>query len=192
LGGILTNPETRTESIPIRIEEDRKDQRKKGRGQSIVLPQPSHWEKTVANAGVQAVNTPPILDPMVKVGLGLSSPAVNPTASSQSTAGVTPLPFQTFQGGEVKAPSAASSEAMNTSNKGHTPLVQELKSIHLAPPPELNMGYSVSKDGRSIQVKMTNSITGEVVRSFDIKAADLAKVSKPNIALKGSQIDAQF
>ena len=54
------------------------------------------------------------------------------------------------------------------------------------------MGYSVSKDGRSIQVKMTNSITGEVVRSFDIKATDLAKVSKPNIALKGSQIDAQL
>ena len=81
---------------------------------------------------------------------------------------------------------------MKTSTQAHTPLVQEIKSIHLAPPPELNMGYSVSKDGRSIQVKMTNSITGEVVRSFDIKATDLAKVSKPNIALKGSQIDAQL
>lgn len=146
----------------------------------------------MANSGVQAVNTIPVLDPMVKAVSGLSSPVVNPTASPQSTAGVTPLPFQTFQGSEVKSPSAASSEAIKSSSKGHTPLVQELKSIHLAPPPELNMGYSVSKDGRSIQVKMTNSITGEVVRSFDIKAADLAKVSKPNIALKGSQIDAQF
>ena len=146
----------------------------------------------MANAGVQAVNTNPVLDPMVKVGSGLSTAVVNPSGSPNSTAGVTPLPFQTFQGGDVKAPSAASSEAMKTSTQAHTPLVQEIKSIHLAAPPELNMGYSVSKDGRSIQVKMTNSITGEVVRSFDIKAADLAKVSKPNIALKGSQIDAQL
>ena len=154
----------------------------------------------MSNTGVQAISTTPILDPLVKVGAGLSSPLASTSGSPKSTTGVTPLPFQTYHAGELKPLSGAgvpettgsgSSAAPSATGKEHAPLVQELKPIDLTPPAEMNVGYSVSKDGKSIQVKMTNSSTGEVVRSFDIKAADLANVSKTNIAIKGSQIDAQ-
>ena len=66
-----------------------------------------------------------------------------------------------------------------------------LKAIHLTAPPDVSVGYAVSKHGLAIQVKMTNTSTGEVVRSFNIKAADLTKAMKSNIVLKGSQIDAR-
>ncbi len=146
----------------------------------------------MSNNGVQALNSISALDPAVKLGLGagVSSP-LGSSHGESADSGITPLPFQTFTQAETSTPALVKSSAKPKTAAIHTPLVQELKAIHLTAPPDVSVGYAVSKDGLAIQVKMTNTSTGEVVRSFNIKAADLTKAMKSNIVLKGSQIDAR-
>lgn len=150
----------------------------------------------MSNSGVTALSTMTPLDPAVKLGTGLSTPASH-TQDAALSPGVTPLPFQTLHQVGTTSPSpdakgsSASTVTLASDPLKHSLRVLDIKPIDLRPPPDLSVGYSVSKDGRAIQVKMTNRLTGEVVRSFDIKTAELAKTSKTNIILKGSQIDAK-
>jgi hypothetical protein len=148
----------------------------------------------VPNNGVQALSSSTALDPAVKLGTGAAAGLGSPVGHSHDESagsGVTPLPFQTFTQAEPSTPAVVKSSDKPKTAQKHAPLVQELKAIHLAAPPDVSVGYAVSKDGLAIQVKMTNTTTGDVVRSFDIKAADLTKAMKSHIVLKGSQVDAR-
>jgi hypothetical protein len=143
-----------------------------------------------SESGPLPLNTPTPLGSGAPGQAGSGNAALGNAALGMPTSGITPLPFQTYPNGGAKAsPGPRPSNA--ALGRAHTSFVQEIKPIQVAPPPELRVGFTVSKDTGVIQVKMTNSSTGEVVRSFDIKAAELAKVNKPRLTLKGSQIDAK-
>ena len=54
---------------------------------------------------------------------------------------------------------------------------------------DTSLSYTLSGDGGGISVKMKNEQTGDVIREFTIKAADLPATKKQNFSIKGTQID---
>ena len=54
---------------------------------------------------------------------------------------------------------------------------------------DTSLTYTLSGAGGAISVKMKNDTTGDVIREFTIKAADLPATKKLNFSIKGTQID---
>lgn len=54
---------------------------------------------------------------------------------------------------------------------------------------DTSLSYTLSGSGGGISVKMKNSQTGDVIREFTIKSADLPATKKLNFSIKGTQID---
>jgi uncharacterized FlaG/YvyC family protein len=54
---------------------------------------------------------------------------------------------------------------------------------------DTSLSYTLSGNGGGISVKMKNSQTGDVIREFTIKSADLPATKKQNFSIKGTQID---
>jgi hypothetical protein len=51
------------------------------------------------------------------------------------------------------------------------------------------LSYTLSGNGGGISVKMKNAQTGDVIREFTIKSADLPATKKSNFTIKGTQVD---
>jgi uncharacterized FlaG/YvyC family protein len=54
---------------------------------------------------------------------------------------------------------------------------------------DTTLSYTLSSNGGGISVKMKNEQTGDVIREFTIKAADLPATKKQNFTIKGTQVD---
>ncbi len=54
---------------------------------------------------------------------------------------------------------------------------------------DTSLSYTLSGSGGGISVKMKNSQTGDVIREFTIKSADLPATKKLHFSIKGTQID---
>lgn len=54
---------------------------------------------------------------------------------------------------------------------------------------DTSLSYTLSGEGGGISVKMKNEATGDVIREFTIKSADLPATKKQNFTIKGTQID---
>ena len=54
---------------------------------------------------------------------------------------------------------------------------------------DTSLTYTLSGNGGGISVKMKNAQTGDVIREFTIKSADLPATKKLNFSIKGTQVD---
>ena len=54
---------------------------------------------------------------------------------------------------------------------------------------DTSLSYTLSGNGEGISVKMKNAQTGDVIREFTIKSADLPATKKSNFTIKGTQVD---